>query len=258
VADGGLGFDYKWNMGWMHDTLSFMANDPIHRGHHLNSMTFGLVYAFSENFILPLSHDEVAHGKGSILGKMPGDTWQQFANLRAYYGFMWTHPGKKLLFMGGEFGQGREWSHDRELDWDLLEIDWHRGMQSYVRDLNALYRGEPALHVKDCDPEGFEWLEADDRQHVVLAYLRRGGPNDPPVLVVNNWTPVPRPDYRIGCPDGGRWRLLLNSDETRYAGSGAPVRAELPVDPTGYHERPASVTIDLPPLATLIYRWEPA
>lgn len=254
VYAGGLGFGYKWNMGWMHDTLSFMSKDPVHRGYHLNNMTFGLVYAFHENFVLPLSHDEVVHGKGSLLGKMPGDAWQQFANLRAYYGFMWTHPGKKLLFMGGEFAQGREWDFANSLDWHQLEIPAHAGVRNLVRDLNRLYRDTRALHVGDCDDSGFQWLESNDHENVVIAYLRRGGADDPEQLIICNWTPIPRSDYRVGLPDGdGAWRLKLNTDAGIYGGSDAPVADRLRPIPEARYDWPAHVRVDLPPLATVIF-----
>src|ERR1044072_1235756 len=196
----GLGFSYKWNMGWMHDTLRYIEHEPIHRAYHHDDMTFGLLYAFSEQFILPISHDEVVHGKGSLLGKMPGDTWQRFANLRAYLGFMWAHPGKKLLFMGCEIAQSREWNHDAEIDWDLLGDPAHAGIQRLVRDLNRLYASEPALHRRDAEPEGFRWLIGDDRANSVFAFLRQGREADAPILVVCNMTPVPRQGYRIGVP----------------------------------------------------------
>ena len=215
----GLGFAYKWNMGWMHDTLRYMEHDPIHRSYHHDDMTFGLVYAFSERFVLPLSHDEVVHGKGSLIGRMPGDRWQKFANLRAYLGFMWTHPGKKLLFMGGEIAQEREWNHDGEVDWFLLDDPDHGGMQRLVRDLNRLYRDEPALHRLDASPEGFRWIIGDDRANSVFAFLRQGEAGDPPVLVVCNMTPVPRPHYRIGVPRAGQWREIANTDSRFYGGS---------------------------------------
>uniref|UniRef100_UPI00286B2158 1,4-alpha-glucan branching protein GlgB n=1 Tax=Roseateles sp. TaxID=1971397 RepID=UPI00286B2158 len=212
ASAGGLGFHYKWNMGWMNDTLAYMREDPIHRRWHHDKMTFGLVYAFSENFVLPLSHDEVVHGKGSMLGKMPGDAWQKFANLRAYYGFMWGHPGKKLLFMGQEFGQPSEWNHDAELPWELLEQPAHAGLQRLVRDLNQLYRQQPALHRLDCEADGFEWLDAADEEQSVLAWMRKDG-SAPPVLLVCNFTPVPRLDYRLGVPAGfAQWREALNTD----------------------------------------------
>ena len=202
---GGLGFHYKWNMGWMHDTLTYMARDPIHRSHHQSELSFGLVYAFNENFVLPLSHDEVVHGKGSLLGKMPGDAWQQFANLRAYYGFMWGHPGKKLLFMGNEFAQGREWNHDASLDWHQLDDPRHAGVQRLVRDLNALQRQLPALHQLDFTPEGFEWISHDDAAHSVLAFVRHGVGDARPVLVVCNFTPMVHAGFRVGVPRAGTW-----------------------------------------------------
>jgi 1,4-alpha-glucan branching enzyme len=253
VDQGGLGFGYKWNMGWMHDTLAYMSRDPVHRAHHHNELTFGLVYAFSENFILPLSHDEVVHGKGSLLGKMPGDPWQKFANLRAYLAFMWTHPGKKLLFMGGEFAQEREWSHDHALDWHLL-ADWrHRGMQNLMRDLNRLYRDTPALHALDCEPAGFEWIEGGDAAQSVLAYLRRGTTGARPVLVVCNFTPIMRDSYRVGVPDGGRWAERLNSDGDAYGGSNVGNAGGADAAPRAHHGCPFSLEIKLPPLATLVF-----
>ncbi len=249
-----LGFDFKWNMGWMHDTLHYMEEDPINRRYHHDEITFGLVYAFSERFVLPLSHDEVVHGKGSLFGKMPGDTWQRFANLRAYFGFMWTHPGKKLLFMGGEFAQPREWNHDVSLDWHLLDQPLHRGMQLLVRDLNLAYVGLPALHALDCDPAGFRWLIGDDRANSVFAYLRSGG--DTTALVICNFTPVPREGYRIGVPAPGLWLERLNSDAAVYGGSdignsGAVLASDIPS-----HGLPASLLLTLPPLATLILHQE--
>ncbi len=252
VDQGGLGFGYKWNMGWMHDTLAYMAREPVHRAHHHNELTFGLVYAFSENFILPLSHDEVVHGKGSLIGKMPGDRWQKFANLRAYFAFMWTHPGKKLLFMGGEFGQEREWNHDHALDWHLLADPHHRGMQNLVRDLNRLYRGTPALHSLDCEPAGFEWIEGGDAAQSVLAYLRRGDRGTRPVVVVCNFTPIVRQDYRIGVPEGGRWIERLNTDGDTYGGSNVGNAGGVNTLPRPHHGKPFSIEIKLPPLATLV------
>jgi 1,4-alpha-glucan branching enzyme len=253
VDQGGLGFGYKWNMGWMHDTLSYMSRDPVHRSHHHNELTFGLVYAFSENFVLPLSHDEVVHGKGSLLGKMPGDRWQKFANLRAYLAFMWTHPGKKLLFMGGEFAQEKEWSHDHSLDWHLLADPSHRGMQSLVRDLNHLYRGTPALHALDCEPAGFEWVAGDAAAHSVLAYLRKGNAGANPVLVVCNFTPNVRDNYRVGVPEGGRWAERLNTDGDVYGGSNIGNVGGADATSQPYHGRPFSLEIKLPPLATLVF-----
>jgi 1,4-alpha-glucan branching enzyme len=249
---GGLGFGYKWNMGWMHDSLAYMRQDPIHRRFHHGALTFSLVYAFSENYVLPLSHDEVVHGKGSLLGKMPGDAWQQFANLRAYFGFMWTHPGKKLLFMGGEFAQGREWSHDAGLDWQQLDIPAHAGVQRLVRDLNGLYRDLPALHRKDCAPEGFEWIEANDSEQSVIAYLRRGEPADAPAVVACNFTPVPRYGYRIGVPAPGFYTERLNTDGEAYGGSGLGSYGGVHSQDVPSHNRPWSLELTLPPLATVV------
>ncbi|MBC7162621.1 1,4-alpha-glucan branching protein GlgB [Immundisolibacter sp.] len=249
---GGLGFGYKWNMGWMHDTLDYMAKDPIHRRFHHDRLTFGLLYAFSENFILPLSHDEVVHGKGSLLTRMPGDRWQQFANLRAYYGFMWTHPGKKLLFMGGEFAHEREWSHQRSLDWHLLDQPEHAGMQRLVRDLNTVYRALPALHEKDCDPAGFAWLDANDPDQSVLSYLRRGSEPQALAVTVCNFTPVVRERYRVGVPRPGWWREHINTDASCYAGSGVGNQGGVASEPVPWHGHAQSVCLTLPPLATVI------
>ncbi|MFO7855467.1 MAG: 1,4-alpha-glucan branching protein GlgB [Paracoccaceae bacterium] len=250
AAEGGLGFDFKWNMGWMHDTLAYMREDPVHRKYRHGEMTFGLVYAFSENFVLPLSHDEVVHGKGSLLGKMPGDRWAKFANLRAYLGFMWGHPGKKLLFMGGEFGQEREWNHDRSLDWHLLEDPAHEGLRRLVRDLNALYRAEAALHRLDCAPEGFRWIEGGDADNNVLSFLRLSDDGAPPVAVVANMAPVLREGYRIGLPQAGAWREALNSDAEDYGGTGAR-NGRLQATEAPMHGLPASAALTLPPLSTL-------
>jgi 1,4-alpha-glucan branching enzyme len=251
VAEGGLGFDFKWNMGWMHDTLSYMATDPVHRKYHHHHMTFGLVYAFSENFVLPLSHDEVVHGKGSMLQKMPGDRWQKFANLRAYYGFMWGHPGKKLLFMGSEFGQEREWNHDRSLDWHLLDDPMHEGVRRTVRDLNALYRSEPGLHQRDCVAEGFGWIEGGDTENNVFSFARHGADGSRPVVVVANMAPVVREAYRIGVPQGGAWAERLNTDAAAYGGSGVGNAGTLQASAEGMHGQPASLSLTLPPLATI-------
>jgi 1,4-alpha-glucan branching enzyme len=251
VHEGGLGFGYKWNMGWMHDTLDYMHHEPVHRSHHHGQLTFGLVYAFSENFVLPLSHDEVVHGKGSLLGKMPGDRWQKFANLRGYYGFMWSHPGKKLLFMGCEFAQEREWNHDVSLDWHLADDPMHRGVQNLVRDLNRAYREEPALHARDCEPAGFEWIDASDAMSSIYVYQRNGNEQDRPVVVVCNFTPVVRHGYRIGLPFAGEWRELLNTDAAEYGGSGVRnERIEAVSQP--WQGRQASAELSLPPLATLL------
>ncbi len=253
---GGLGFGFKWNMGWMHDTLSYMQKEPIHRSHHHDQLTFGLLYAFSENFVLPLSHDEVVHGKGSLIGKMPGDRWQKFANLRAYFGFMWGHPGKKLLFMGGEFAQESEWSHERSLDWHLLDDHMHHGVQSLVRDLNGFYRTTPALHVYDAESRGFEWIDASDNEASVISFLRWGREGDAPVLVVCNFTPVPRHGYRIGVPRGGRWVERINTDSHAYGGSGMGNLGGVRAEPVSWHGRAYSLNLTLPPLGTLIL--EPA
>ena len=254
---GGLGFGYKWNMGWMHDTLEYMSRDPIHRVHHHHQLTFGLVYAFSENFVLPLSHDEVVHGKGSLIGKMPGDRWQRFANLRAYYTFMFGHPGKKLLFMGGEFAQEREWNHDTSLDWHLLADPAHAGIQRLVRDLNALYRATPALHARDCEPEGFEWIDANDSANSVLSFARKAGPEHAPALVVVNFTPVPRQNYRIGVPKPGYYREALNSDAAAYGGSNMGNGGGMMAEPVPWHGRSHSIALTLPPLGGLILVGEP-
>ena len=253
TAEGGLGFAYKWNMGWMHDSLHYIAQDPIHRNHHHDELTFGLLYAFSEQFILPISHDEVVHGKRSLLDKMPGDRWQQFANLRLFLSFMWTHPGKKLLFMGCEFGQWREWNHDQELDWYLLRYTEHVGVQGLVRALNQAHRQEPALHALDGSSAGFRWIIGDDHSNSVYAWLRNDQ-HGAPLLVVHNFTPVPRNDYRIGVPLPGRWNVLLNSDDEPYAGSGAGSRGELQSEDTGSHGEGQSLILDLPPLGTLILK----
>jgi 1,4-alpha-glucan branching enzyme len=249
---GGLGFGYKWNMGWMHDTLRYIGKDPIHRRWHHNDLSFGLLYAFSENFILPISHDEVVHGKGSLLGRMPGDRWQRFANLRAYLAFMFTHPGKKLLFMGCEFAQEREWNHDAGLDWHLLSDRDHSGAQALVRDLNAIYRALPALHEHDCEPQGFEWIDASDHERSVIAYLRRGREPDSIAVVVCNFTPAPRPNYRIGVPLPGFYAERLNTDSAFYGGSNVGNGGGVMADPQGWHGRPHSIDLTLPPLGTLI------
>ena len=254
ISTGGLGFSYKWNMGWMHDTLDYMAKEPIHRQYHHGEMTFGMLYAFSENFILPLSHDEVVHGKGSLIGKMPGDRWQRFANLRAYFGFMWGHPGKKLLFMGSEFAQEREWNHDRELDWPSIEDPAHAGVQRLVRDLNHLYAAEPALHRRDCEPSGFMWTVGDDRSNSVFAFLRLGSSQTAPILVVSNLTPVPRRNYRIGVPRGGGWREIFNSDSGYYGGSNVGNEGRVDTALIAAHGHPQSLELMLPPLSTIFLR----
>jgi 1,4-alpha-glucan branching enzyme len=255
---GGLGFHYKWNMGWMHDTLEYIGHEPIHRRYHHGKMTFGMLYAFSERFILPLSHDEVVYGKRSLLGRMPGDHWQRFANLRAYLGFMWTHPGKKLLFMGGEFGQEREWDHDGQLEWHLLDDPAHRGVQRLLRDLNRLYTAEPALHERDYDEAGFRWIVSDDDEQSVFAYLRMPAGNGPPLLSVSNFTPVPRERYRLGVPEAGTWRAVINTDASCYGGSGYAGGCAITAEPAPRHDQAASLLLDLPPLATLVLRLDNA
>jgi len=251
---GGLGFGYKWDMGWMHDTLKYMAEDPIHRKYHQGRLTFRSVYAFSESFAMPLSHDEVVHGKGSLLGKMPGDDWQKRANLRLLYGYQWTQPGKKLLFMGGELAQGREWSHESSLDWHLLDEPAHAAVARWIGDLNRVYRDEPALHELDCDPAGFEWVDASDAEHSVLAYLRRGSSTDDWLLCAFNFTPVPRPNYRLGVPRGGRWTEILNSDAPDYGGSGQGNFGGVDASPTPLHGRSHAVTVALPPLGMVVLK----
>jgi 1,4-alpha-glucan branching enzyme len=252
VEQGGLGFGYKWNMGWMHDTLEYMRKDPVHRRHHQNLLTFGLHYAFSENFVLPLSHDEVVYGKGSLIGKMPGDRWQKFANLRAYYAFMWTHPGKKLLFMGGELAQEREWNHDAALDWHLASDPMHGGVMQLIRDLNRAYRELPALHELDCDPAGFEWIDASDAAQSVLAYVRNGRDGEQPVVVVLNFTPVVREKYRVGVPRGGIWREVVNTDAGDYGGSGIGNAGRVESTARPCHGREHSLELRLPPLGALV------
>lgn len=255
---GGLGFGYKWNMGWMNDTLSYMQQDPVHRKHHHHKMTFGLQYAFSENFVLPLSHDEVVHGKGSLLDKMPGQGTDKFANLRAYYGFMWGHPGKKLLFMGCEFAQGAEWNHQTSLDWHLLDSDLHRGVQNLVRDLNAVYQATPSLHQLDCKPEGFEWIEENAQDESIFAWIRRGNEGAAPVLVVCNMTPVERTSRRIGVPQPGRWREILNTDADQYGGGGRGNLGGKSSEPVAASGRAHSLALTLPPLSTLMFELEDA
>jgi 1,4-alpha-glucan branching enzyme len=255
---GGLGFGFKWNMGWMHDTLDYMSSDPIYRRWSHHKMTFGLLYAFTENFILPISHDEVVHGKRSVVGKMPGDEWQRFANTRAYYGFMWGHPGKKLLFMGQEFGQTSEWNSNDSLPWWLLDYWPHQGLQALVRDLNHLYRSTPALHARDCEAEGFRWIVVDDENQSVYAFLRTGAETDRPVAVVCNFTPDVRYGYRIGLPSSGRWREALNTDSAVYGGSNVGNMGAVFAEPQPAHGLIASASLTLPPLATLFLEFDPA
>jgi 1,4-alpha-glucan branching enzyme len=248
---GGLGFGFKWNMGWMHDTLAYFQQDPIHRRWHHHELTFSLVYAFTENFILPLSHDEVVHGKGSLIDKMPGDWWQKRANLRALYAYMWAHPGKKLLFMGQEFAQGQEWSESRSLDWHLLESGDHAGIQRLVRDLNHAYRAEPALWELDSEPSGFYWIEANDAANNIVAFARRDATGDRVVVFVANLSPVPRHGYRLGLPKAGRWREALNTDSSFYGGTDTGNYGGVEAKPLGWMDQPYSAEINLPPLAAL-------
>ncbi|WP_223796462.1 1,4-alpha-glucan branching protein GlgB [Sphingomonas nostoxanthinifaciens] len=253
---GGLGFTYKWNMGWMNDTLRYVEYEPIHRRWHHGDMTFGLVYAFSERFILPLSHDEVVHGKGSLIEKTPGDRWQKFATLRAYLAFMWAHPGKKLLFMGGEIAQWAEWHHDGQLDWALLREADHAGIQALVRDLNAVYRAEPALHQSDADPRGFAWIVGDDAENGVFVFRRTSPYGGAALLCAVNMTPVPRHHYRVGVAGAGRWSEVFNSDAVRYAGSGLGHAADPQTAAVPSHGQKQSLELTLPPLATIILRHE--
>ena len=253
---GGLGFSYKWNMGWMHDSLSYFGEDPVHRRYHHDKLTFGLLYAFSENFILPLSHDEVVHGKGSMIQRMPGDDWQSFANLRLYYTFMYAHPGKKLLFMGGEFAQRREWNHNISLDWDLLDAPAHAGVQQLLRDLNHIYKGIPALYERDCSADGFDWIDCSDSDQGVIAFVRRGYDRSKLLVTVCNMTPVVRQNYRIGVPVAGCYRERLNSDAEIYGGSGVGNRGEAHSDQINTHGHDNSLNLVLPPLSTLILTLE--
>ena len=257
TADGGLGFSMKWNMGWMHDTLEYFGQDPLYRKYHQGQLTFSIVYAFNERFLLPLSHDEVVHGKGSLLTRMPGDEWQQFANLRAQFGYLWAHPGKKLLFMGGEFGQRREWAHEGELDWAQSREPAHAGLARLVGDLNRLYRDEPALHRHDFSSQGFEWVGTDDAEASVIAFVRKAGAGAPPLLVVCNLTPLPRHGYRVGVPAAGHWAEVLNTDSRDYGGSGMGNLGGGPATPHAAHGRPYALALTLPPLSTLILRLEP-
>ena len=253
---GGLGFGYKWDMGWMHDALAYLANDPIHRRYHHNQITFRSVYAFNESFLLPLSHDEVVHGKGSLANKMPGDTWRKLANLRLLYGNMIAQPGKKLLFMGAELAQWREWNHDASLDWHLLEDPAHAGIARWLGDLNRLYQRETALHEYDCNPDGFEWIDGSDAEHSVIAFLRRGKTKGEPVVAVFNFTPVVRENYRIGVPGRGYWKEILNSDAPEYGGSGVGNQGGADAAPFPMHGRTHSLTLTLPPLGVLFLQRE--
>ncbi len=255
---GGLGFGLKWDMGWMHDSLDYIKEDPVNRRWHHRKLTFRMLYAWHESFTLPLSHDEVVHLKGSLLAKMPGDAWQQFANLRLLLAYQFAQAGKKLLFMGGEFGQGREWNHDRSLDWHQLELPQHAGVLRFVEDLGRLYRDAKTLHERDCDPEGFEWVDADDSEQSVISFLRRGKSPDTWMLVVLNFTPVPRANYRVGVPEDGFWSEVLNSDSVEYGGSGQGNLGTVEAAPVPAHGRPYSLILTLPPLAALFLEWHRA
>ncbi|HBV61742.1 MAG TPA: 1,4-alpha-glucan branching enzyme [Rhodopirellula sp.] len=256
TKDGGLGFTCKWNMGWMNDTLDYFHKEPVHRSHHQNDLTFSLIYAFTENFMLPLSHDEVVHGKGAMLSQMPGDLWQKFANLRLLYSYMWTHPGKKLLFMGGEFGQWNEWNHDDGPQWELLDFENHRGIQQLVADLNRLVVENPALHQLDFSEEGFEWIDCLNARDSIIVYLRKGLDGTPPLLVCANMTPVVRYDYEVGVPCSGFWKEIFNSDSTTYGGTNLGNFPGRETTGRGHHARPDSILVNLPPLATTIFRLE--
>ena len=253
---GGLGFGMKWNMGWMHDTLEYFSKEPIYRKYHHNQLTFSIWYAFSENFLLPLSHDEVVHGKGSLLSKMAGDDWQKFANLRLLFGYMYTHPGKKLLFMGGEFGQWQEWYHEESLHWHLLEYPHHQGIQKWIRDLNHFYRNEPALYELDFQPEGFEWIDFNNWEESIIIFVRRDKSTKDIILVVCNFTPVPRYNYRVGVPEGGFWKEALNSDAQVYGGSGHGNLGGAEAAPIPWHGKNYSLSLTLPPLGVLIFKKE--
>ena len=255
VDAGGLGFGYKWNMGWMNDTLDYIQKDPVHRKYHHHQMTFGLHYAFSENFILPISHDEVVHGKGSMWAKMPGNDWEKFANLRAYYGFMWGHPGKKLLFMGQEFGQRTEWNHNAEIDWACLHDASHAGLQRLVGDLNRLYRATPALFAKDCEADGFQWIESNDSEESVFAWARLGNDGDSPAVVISNFTPIERTSWRVGLPKAGVWREALNTDADIYGGANRGNLGEVLAEEEGWHGQSVSARVTIPPLSTVILVW---
>jgi len=248
---GGLGFGFKWNMGWMHDTLDYFQHEAIHRRFHHHQLTFSLVYAFTENFVLPLSHDEVVHGKRSLVDKLPGDRWQKLANLRALYAYQWAHPGKQLLFMGGEIAQWREWDAETSLDWHLLEQSDHQGVQSLVRDLNRVYRETPALWEVDFEPSGFRWLEPNDAATNVLAFARFGKDPKRPLVCVCNLSPVPRYGYRVGMPVSDRWREALNTDSTFYGGSGEGNLGEVEVEALPWHDQPYSAELTLPPLGVV-------
>jgi 1,4-alpha-glucan branching enzyme len=254
VHVGGLGFGMKWDMGWMHDTLQYISKDPVHRTYHHNKLTFRMLYAFQENFVLPLSHDEVVHGKGSLLRKMPGDDWQKFANLRLLFSYMYAQPAKKLLFMGGEIGQWDEWYHETSITWHLLDQTFHQGLQRWVKDLNQMYQNEPALHENDFHPSGFEWIDCNDTLQSTLSMMRTTQSADEVVIAAFNFTPVPRDNYRVGVPNGGFWKELLNSDAQDYGGSGMGSLGGLEASPISFHGRPYSLNVTLPPLAAVFFK----
>jgi len=251
---GGLGFGQKWMMGWMHDTLDYFSKDPVHRKYHQNEISFSIIYAFTENFMLPLSHDEVVHGKGSLIGRMPGDEWQKFANLRLMYGYMFTHPGTKLLFMGGEIGQTGEWKHDSSLDWHLLDYSFHRGIKEVISDLNALYKSEHALYRYPFDNRGFEWVDYSDRENSVIVFMRKTDKREESVVVICNFTPAVREHYRIGVPIRGTWKEIFNTDNSKYSGSGVLNQGVIPTSPVKYQGKDYSVTLTLAPLACQVLK----
>jgi 1,4-alpha-glucan branching enzyme len=254
TSSGGLGFGFKWNMGWMHDSLSYVQHDPVHRAYHHHELTFPLVYAWSENYVLPISHDEVVHGKGSLLRKMPGDRWRQLANLRAYLAYMWAHPGKQLLFMGCEIGQESEWAESRELDWWLLDHPEHQGVHRVVGDLNRAYRDSPALWERDTDPDGFQWIDANDAGRNVFSFIRRGAAGTPDVVVVANFAAVPHEGYRLGLPSAGQWDEVVNTDAEGYTGSGVGNLGSVTAVDGDHVGQPAYADIVVPPLATVWFR----
>jgi 1,4-alpha-glucan branching enzyme len=256
VYVGGLGFGFKWDMGWMHDTLSYFAHDPVHRRYHQNELTFRAIYAFHENFMLPLSHDEVVHGKGSLIRKMPGDEWQRFANLRLLYALMFAQPGKKLLFMGSEFAQPQEWSHDGQLAWDKLAEPLHNGIKLLLGHLNRTYFHEPALHLRDVDSRGFEWIDANDAEHSVLAFARRAEDESHPIVIACNFTPIPRHNHRLGVNFPGLYRELVNTDAKEFGGSGQGNMGAVEATPVPHHGRPHSLNVTLPPLAAVFLKRE--
>jgi 1,4-alpha-glucan branching enzyme len=251
---GGLGFGMKWDMGWMHDTLTYMSFDPVYRKYHHNRLTFRMLYAFNENFVLPLSHDEIVYGKRSLINKMPGDYWQKFANLRLLFGYMYAQPGKKMVFMGGEIGQWNEWQHETSLDWNLLGFDSHRQLQHWVSDLNRVYREENALYYYDCQHTGFEWIDCNDSDHSIISFIRWGKNHSSVAIIICNFTPVVRFGYRIGAPRGGFWKEILNSDAFEYGGSGVGNLGGFMAEPRPFHGRPFSLNLTLPPLSILFFR----